>query len=153
MKNSISQNAEQNNVEIPFLLSVGVNASSPTKTTKPRAECLVAIVESFADKNGDLQERTRFVDPATLPNPLEGLVYDPSCMSLSAQFANGVALPEAKLGNMYSDPLEAEQQALYQYDSVNHAVELNAQKQETSTDQNEVTSVEANEVKNETTTE
>lgn len=52
------------------------------------------------------------VDPDSISHPLAGVVYDPATMSLTAQLAAGVELKEAHLGNMYSDPLEAERMAL-----------------------------------------
>lgn len=52
------------------------------------------------------------VDPDSIPHPLSGVVYDPATMSMTAQLAAGVELKEVHLGNMFSDPLEAERIAL-----------------------------------------
>lgn len=52
------------------------------------------------------------VDPDSISHPLAGIIYDPATMSLTAQLSAGVELKESHLGNMYSDPLEAERMAL-----------------------------------------
>lgn len=70
------------------------------------------IVRSKVNENGDVSEFTELVDPDSIPHPLAGVIFDPATMSMTAQLAAGVELKEVHLGNMYSDPLEAERIAL-----------------------------------------
>lgn len=70
------------------------------------------IVRSKVADNGDVYEETEFVEPSSIPHPLEGVIYDPATMSLTAQLSAGVPLKPVSIGKMFSDPLEGERIAL-----------------------------------------
>lgn len=70
------------------------------------------IVRSKVEPNGDVSEFSELIDPDSVRHPLDGVIYDPATMSMTAQLAAGVELKEVQPGLMYADPLEAERIAL-----------------------------------------
>lgn len=72
------------------------------------------------------------VDPDSLPHPLAGVLYDPATMSMTAQLAAGVELKPVHLGNMYSDPLEAERIALRANSYIQQVVASNEESKQSS---------------------
>lgn len=90
------------------------------------------IVRSKVNQNGDISEFKELVDPDSIPHPLAGVIYDPASMSMTAQLAAGVELKEVYLGNMYSDPLEAERIALRANNYLQKVVASNEEKNQPS---------------------
>lgn len=72
------------------------------------------------------------VDTDSIPHPLAGVIYDPATMSMTAQLAAGVELNEVHLGNMFSDPLEAERIALRANNYLQKVVASNEEKKQAS---------------------
>lgn len=115
------------------LLNFGVHRvfEEQTKELKYKSTYQRLIVRSKVNKNGDISEFQELVDPDSIPHPLSGVVYDPATMSLTAQLAAGVELKEVHLGNMFSDPLEAERLALRANSYIQKVVADNEEKNPT----------------------